>query len=64
MTETLAQIRAPHFVAGVVLVDDVVCETAPIVHYMRHWKGERVWDYCRKKNWTVAIVRQKSEVAS
>ncbi|UGY13711.1 hypothetical protein HAP48_0034830 [Bradyrhizobium septentrionale] len=31
ITEVLAQIRAPNFTAGIVLFDDVVVETAPIV---------------------------------
>lgn len=62
MTETLAQIRAPHFTAGVVLINDVVRETAPIVQYMRHWHGKRMWDYCQKKNWSIAIVRHRESV--
>ena len=33
INEVLAQIRAPNFTAGIVLFDDVVVETAPIVRY-------------------------------
>ncbi|MGY4292331.1 hypothetical protein ACVWXN_000423 [Bradyrhizobium sp. i1.4.4] len=35
ITEVLAQIEAPNFTAGIVLFDDVVVETAPVVRYMR-----------------------------
>jgi hypothetical protein len=56
MIEILAQILAPHFSAGVVLWDDKVVETAPIVRYMRGWSRERVRNYCKKKDWKISIV--------
>jgi hypothetical protein len=39
--EILAQISAPHFVAGIVLVDDRVTKAAPILHFMRGWSRDR-----------------------
>jgi hypothetical protein len=42
ITETLAQIRGANFTAGIVLFDDKVVETAPIVRYMRGWSRDRV----------------------
>ena len=58
MTETLAQIKAPHFTAGIVLWDDVVVEAAPIVGYMKRWARDRVREYCQKKGWTISVVHQ------
>jgi hypothetical protein len=53
MTETLIQIIAPHFVAGLVARDGKVIEMAPILrrHIMRGWNGQQVADYCAKKGW-------------
>jgi hypothetical protein len=56
--ETLAQIRGSNFVAGIVLHDDVVVETAPIVRKMRRWSRDRVRDYCRKIGWDVRVVTE------
>ncbi len=56
ITEVLAQIRAPHFTAGVVLWDDKVIEAAPIIRYMRKWSRDRVRDYCKSKDWKVSVV--------
>lgn len=60
MIETLAQIEAPHFSAGIVLFDDVVVEAAPIVGYMKKgkWTRERVRDYCKGKGWRVSVIYQ------
>ena len=54
----LAQIKAPHFTAGIVLTDDVVTEVAPIVKYMRGWSRASVRNYCDEKGWRVSIVTQ------
>ena len=58
MIETLAQIVADHFCAGLVLQDDRVIEASPIVGYMKkqRWTRERVRGYCRDKGWTVSVV--------
>lgn len=58
MTETLAQINAPHFCAGIVLWDDKVIEAAPIVKYMRKWSRDQVREYCKSKGWKVSVVYQ------
>lgn len=49
----LLQITAPHFTAGVVIVDGVVTDAAPIVNYMRGWYHSRVLNYCQRKGWGV-----------
>ncbi|KRR21336.1 hypothetical protein CQ14_06715 [Bradyrhizobium lablabi] len=58
VTETLAQIKAAHFVAGIVLHDDVVVETAPIVRQMRRWSRDKAREYCRKCGWDIRVVSQ------
>jgi hypothetical protein len=58
MIETLAAIDAPHFYAGIVLLDDAVTEAAPIVKYMRKWDRKRVREYCQGKGWTVTVVHR------
>ncbi len=56
MTETLAQIDAPHFCAGIVLQNNIVVEAADIVKYMRKWSRDRVRSYCKQKGWKVVVV--------
>lgn len=56
--EILAQITAPYFVAGLVLVDDEVTKTAPILHFMRGWSRVLVRSHCREKKWAIRVVRQ------
>jgi hypothetical protein len=52
----LLRIEAPHFVAGIVAENYVVRQAAPILRYMVGWRTLRVWDYCRKKNWSVTCL--------
>lgn len=59
VTEMLASIDAPHFFAGIVLLDDKVIEAAPIVGYMKKWTRARVRAYCDGKGWKVLVVYQK-----
>lgn len=58
--EILAQIRAPHFTAGLVLWDDKVIEAAPIIGYMKKqkWTRAKVRNYCKSKEWKISIVHQ------
>jgi hypothetical protein len=50
--ETLVQITAPHFCAGIV-VEGVVRDAAPIVKYMRGWTLDKVTSYCAQRHWQV-----------
>lgn len=61
MIEILAQIKAPHFVACIVLVDDTVTEAAPIVRYMKKgkWTRTMVRDYCLRKGWEIKVIKQE-----
>jgi hypothetical protein len=56
--EVLAQIKAPHFTAGVVLWNDKVVEAAPIIGYMRKakWSRDKVREYCESKGWKISVV--------
>ena len=60
MIEILAQIRAPHFTAGIVLWDDQVVEAAPIVGYMKkgRWTRDVVRDYCKRKGWEISVIHE------
>jgi hypothetical protein len=58
ITEILAQIRGPNFTAGIVLFDDKVVETAPIVRRMRGWTRDRVRAECRRLGWNISVVHQ------
>ena len=57
--ETLAEIDAPHFNAGIVLRDDCVVEAADIVRYMRGWSRARVRAYCQRKDWKISVIWQR-----
>ena len=57
MNETLVQIRTRRFVAGIVLIDDKVVTTAPILRFLKGWSGQRVWEYCARYGWEVVTVR-------
>ena len=59
--ELLAQVTAPHFVAGLLLSGDVVTGAAPILRYMIGWDRAKVRGYCRLRDWQVRIVRGTSE---
>lgn len=61
LIEILAQVTAPPprgFCAGLVLFDDKVVETAPILRRMRGWSRQRVRDYCQQRGWKVTVVYQ------
>lgn len=60
VTEILAQISAPDFVAGLVLVDDKVTKAAPILRFMRGWSRDAVRSHCQFKAWDVRVVWQKA----
>jgi len=52
----LGRIVAPHFVAGIDVVDDHVVFSAPILRYMIGWHVDRVWNYCIIKGWDLERV--------
>jgi hypothetical protein len=56
MIEILAQVRAQNFCAGLVLWDDKVIETAPLLRRMKGWSRAHVRDYCRGKGWKVEVI--------
>jgi hypothetical protein len=59
VVEILAQIKAPHFCAGIVLVDDWVTKAAPILRHMRGWSRDEVRSHCIEHGWQVRVVWQK-----
>lgn len=52
----LVQITAPHFCAGITLVNDTVDEAAPIVKWMRGKNWKYIQSYCINKRWQIAMV--------
>jgi hypothetical protein len=59
--EILAQIKAPaprSFTAGLILQNNVVVETAPILSYMKRqkWTRDRVRNYCHENGWTIKVI--------
>jgi len=51
----LIRICSSYFVAGVVLEDNVVIKTAPIIKYMKGWNSNKVVKYSINKNWKIDI---------
>jgi hypothetical protein len=56
--EILAQIRAPHFTAGIVLFDGKVVETAPILRRFKGRSRDHVRAECKRLGWEVSVVWQ------
>ncbi len=54
--EVLLAIDAPHFYCGVILRDDRVIQTAPIVRYLLGWNAQRLKHYCRGRGWRVEAI--------
>jgi hypothetical protein len=57
-SEILVQIRNRKFVAGIVMINDVVRETAPILRFLKGWSRQRVWEYCARHHWQIEIVSE------
>jgi hypothetical protein len=53
---TLHRITAPHFAAGIVIDEDRVVHTAPILRYMMSWSEDEVTNYCHNKGWKMEVV--------
>jgi hypothetical protein len=58
ITEILAQVRGPHFCAGIVLFDDKVVEAAPIVRRFKGRSRDQVRAECKRLGWSVSVVWQ------
>ena len=52
-TETLLQITAPHFCAGLVVEADRVVQAAPILRWMLGKPEDLVRWHCQRKGWAV-----------
>ncbi len=50
---SLFRIVAPYFVCGVVVTNEKITRTAPIVKYMLGWSVEKMHQYAKQKRWTV-----------
>lgn len=55
----LLQLTAKHFCAGLVIQNDRVTVTAPIIKYMMGWTLARVEQYARGCGWTVTMIRSR-----
>lgn len=53
-------IDAPHFFAGGDIERGRVVRVAPIIAYMCGWSARQVKDYCDKKGWKVARLKEAS----
>lgn len=51
--ETLYQITAPHFCAGIIVENNVIIKAAPILRWMTDKDIGFIKEYCKKKKWTV-----------
>ena len=56
MGETLWQVTAPHFVAGIVLAGDLCVEAAPILGWCRGRQRVYLRDYFQRRGWQVQLV--------
>ncbi len=54
--EVLLAIDAPHFYCGVILRDDRVIRTAPIVRYLHRWNIQRLIRYGQAHGWRVEAI--------
>ena len=63
ITELLASIdgtkNGKPFNCGIVLWNDQVVQTAPIVGFMKRWKRDQVRDYCRQQGWKISVVEER-----
>jgi hypothetical protein len=53
---SLVRVEAPHFVAGVEVVDGHVTRAAPILCYMLRWPHGRVFSYAARKGWAFEVI--------
>lgn len=51
------RISSEYFVCGASIRNNYVVEAAPIISYMKKWDSTKVFQYCKKKNWSLEITR-------
>lgn len=51
MDEELIRIEAPHFVAGIIVIDGKCVRPAPILKWTRGKDVETVRAYCERRGW-------------
>lgn len=47
----LFRIESLYFVAGLICVENIVTQAAPIIRYMIGWNINKVRSYCEKRKW-------------
>jgi hypothetical protein len=58
----LGWISAKHFTAGVVVENNYIVETAPILKYMMGWSVLHLKDYINRRGWKFEWLKNKSSV--
>lgn len=58
VTETLVQVRAPHFTAGLVLRDGKVYHAAPILKWTRGKTRDFLREDFKKRGWEASVVSE------
>lgn len=53
--ELVYTVNAPHFNAGIVVLQNTVVRAAPIIRYMLGWGLDKVKIYCARKYWTCEL---------
>lgn len=57
MPLTVVQVDAPHFCAGIVVVDGIVTEAAPILKWTIGKRRDWLRDYFRQKGWKATVCK-------
>ena len=55
--ETLVRVAAPHFCAGLVVVNDVCTEAAPILGWAVGMNANHLRAYFKRKGWKATIAK-------
>lgn len=58
----LIRVVAPHFVAGLIIENDICTEAAPILQWAKGWTRDRLRDYFSKKGWKASVINEKAPV--
>lgn len=56
--ENLVRVTAPHFVAGIVVKDDICIDAAPILKYCKGKDVDWLSKYFQQKGWEAMIIRK------